>query len=200
MGNQRMTGPERAAQLLDVAEQLFVEQGYDATTLEDIASRAGVSRAVVYQHHGSKEGLYLGCVARARVGLVERSSEALRGVTNAHDALVAAVDVWLAEVERDPKRWELLHTDRVARVYLGREDVEGVLPDNAPFYAAAIGQWARPGLSALRISASVEMVIGTAVGMARWWIRNPEVERAEIVEAVVEFCWRGLSALLPEET
>ncbi|MFV0307810.1 MAG: TetR/AcrR family transcriptional regulator [Desertimonas sp.] len=197
MGTRRMTGPERAAQLLDVAELLFVEQGYETTTLEDIAQRAGVSRPVVYQHHGSKDGLYLACVTRARVGLVERSGQAMEGVTDPLVAMRAAADVWFAEVERDPRRWELLHTDSVARLNLAVDDVRPVMPSNAPFYEAALGRWARPDVEPRLIASAVEMIIGAGVGLAHWWIRNPEVSRQQVVDDLVQFCWQGLSALLP---
>ena len=54
----RMTGKERREQLLDVGRSLFAEKGFEATSIEEIAARAGVSKPVVYEHFGGKEGLY----------------------------------------------------------------------------------------------------------------------------------------------
>ncbi|HYU03052.1 MAG TPA: helix-turn-helix domain-containing protein, partial [Jatrophihabitantaceae bacterium] len=54
----RMTGKERREQLLDVGRSLFAEKGYGATSIEEIAARANVSKPVVYEHFGGKEGLY----------------------------------------------------------------------------------------------------------------------------------------------
>ena len=71
MKRRRLTGAERAEQVLDVAEELLTAKGYDRTSIEDIAQAAGVSRPIVYGHHGSKEGVYLACMARARRRLVE---------------------------------------------------------------------------------------------------------------------------------
>jgi len=54
----RMSAGERREQLIDVARTLFAERGYDATSIEEIAASAQVSKPVVYEHFGGKEGLY----------------------------------------------------------------------------------------------------------------------------------------------
>jgi AcrR family transcriptional regulator len=59
-----MTGSERRHQLIDVARSLFAERGYDGTAIEEIAARAHVSKPVVYEHFGGKEGLYAVLVDR----------------------------------------------------------------------------------------------------------------------------------------
>ena len=60
----RMSGKERREQLLDVGRTLFAEKGFDATSVEEIAAKAGVSKPVVYEHFGGKEGLYAVVVDR----------------------------------------------------------------------------------------------------------------------------------------
>ena len=60
---RRMSGPERRRQLLDVGRATFAERGLDGTSMEEIASRAGVSKPVVYEHFGTKDGLYREVVA-----------------------------------------------------------------------------------------------------------------------------------------
>ena len=54
----RMTGHERREQLIEVGRQLFAEKGFEAVTIEEIAATANVSKPVVYEHFGSKDGLY----------------------------------------------------------------------------------------------------------------------------------------------
>jgi len=53
-----MTGVQRRSQLIDVGRGLFAARGLDGTTIEEIAACAGVSKPVIYEHFGSKEGLY----------------------------------------------------------------------------------------------------------------------------------------------
>ena len=59
-----MTGTERRQQLIEIAKSLFAERGYEATSIEEIAQRAMVSKPVVYEHFGGKEGLYAVVVDR----------------------------------------------------------------------------------------------------------------------------------------
>src|SRR5437763_10966100 len=75
----RMTGKERRQQLLDVARALFAEKGFDATSIEEIAHRAGVSKPVVYEHFGGKEGIYAVVVDREMRDLLDRIVSALSG-------------------------------------------------------------------------------------------------------------------------
>ena len=59
-----MSASERREQLIDVARGLFAEKGFDGTSIEEVASRAKVSKPVVYEHFGGKEGLYAVIVDR----------------------------------------------------------------------------------------------------------------------------------------
>src|SRR6202789_3547007 len=59
-----MTGKERREQLLDIGRRLFAGRGLDGTSIEEIAAQAGVSKPVVYEHFGGKEGLYAVVVGR----------------------------------------------------------------------------------------------------------------------------------------
>ena len=56
---RRLTADARRRQLFDVALSLFAEHGYAATTMDDIAEAAGVTKPLVYQHFESKRALYL---------------------------------------------------------------------------------------------------------------------------------------------
>src|SRR5689334_24595590 len=73
----RMTGKERREQLLDIGRSLFAERGFEATSIEEIAARAGVSKPVVYEHFGGKEGLYAVVVDREMQRLTDRVVSAL---------------------------------------------------------------------------------------------------------------------------
>lgn len=73
----RMAGSERRRQLIDVARSLFAERGYEATSIEEIAQRAGVSKPVVYEHFGGKEGLYAVVVDREMSVLLDGITSSL---------------------------------------------------------------------------------------------------------------------------
>src|SRR4051812_49513490 len=73
----RLTAPERRAQLVDVGRAVFAKRGYQATSVEEIADRAKVSKPIVYEHFGGKEGLYAVIVDREMEYVIRRISEAI---------------------------------------------------------------------------------------------------------------------------
>ena len=73
----RMTGSERRHQLIDIARSLFAERGYEGTSIEEIAQRANVSKPVVYEHFGGKEGLYAVVVDREMSALLDGITSSL---------------------------------------------------------------------------------------------------------------------------
>ena len=59
VSTRRLTAGQRRRQLVAVALELFAQRGYRATTMDDIAEAAGVTKPLVYQHFSSKRALYL---------------------------------------------------------------------------------------------------------------------------------------------
>src|ERR1700739_4656147 len=78
----RMTGTERRQQLIGIARSLFAERGYEGTAIEEIALRANVSKPVVYEHFGGKEGLYAVVVDREMSALLDGITSSLTRITN----------------------------------------------------------------------------------------------------------------------
>ena len=76
----RMPRAQREEQILAVAEQVFAERGYQATTMEDIADRVGVTKPLIYEYFGSKEGLLSACITRARTQLREATEASWEAV------------------------------------------------------------------------------------------------------------------------
>src|ERR1700726_4477099 len=74
-----MTGQERRQQLLDIGRRLFAERGFEGTSIEEIAAQAGVSKPVVYEHFGGKEGLYAVVVDREVERLLAMGTSLLDG-------------------------------------------------------------------------------------------------------------------------
>src|SRR5690606_16913121 len=54
----RPKDPEKRAAILDAAKRLFVSQGYERVSMDQIAAEAGVSKLTVYSHFGDKESLF----------------------------------------------------------------------------------------------------------------------------------------------
>src|ERR1700740_792559 len=86
-----MTGKERREQLLDVGRRLFAERGLEGTSIEEIAARADVSKPVVYEHFGGKEGLYAVVVDREVERFLAMATRLLAGQDTMEKFEIAAV-------------------------------------------------------------------------------------------------------------
>ncbi|WP_027006790.1 TetR/AcrR family transcriptional regulator [Conexibacter woesei] len=191
---RRLPRAERGRQLLDVAEELFIAKGYDRTSIEDIAKAAGVSRPIVYEHHGSKEGVYLACVKRARDALAVEYDAATAGVTDPREQLRLSADVFFATLERDPQRWIVLFGGAAVPVIgeLGeqlselRHQTVTRIMDNLRAHAVA-------GLDSERVEMAAYAISGVGEQLGRWWIKHPNVPRARVVADYVDFVWSGVA-------
>jgi AcrR family transcriptional regulator len=79
---QRRAPAQRPAEIIDAALALFVEKGFAATRLDDVALRAGLSKAAIYLYFDDKTALFQGVVRQAvaaNLGTVEAMLKAHRG-------------------------------------------------------------------------------------------------------------------------
>ena len=74
---RRLTAEQRRHQLYAVALELFAQRGYRATTMDDIAEAAGVTKPLLYQHFSSKRALYLELVDSIARDLLSAVREAV---------------------------------------------------------------------------------------------------------------------------
>jgi AcrR family transcriptional regulator len=74
---QRARGQQRVGVILDVAEQLFAEHGYEATTTNELAARAAIPIGSVYQFFPNKEAILHAVAARYREGFAALYEQAL---------------------------------------------------------------------------------------------------------------------------
>lgn len=193
----RMHAEEREQQLLEVASGLFAELGYEHVSMEDVARAAGVSRPVVYEHHKSKENLYLACVQRARTDYDSRVVAALaRPSADPREHLVSLVDAFMSMRHSNPSGWTLLVAGVAEPLNsdLGRQLLEQ--RDNTTRHlAAAIRQFA-PDADPLKVDIFANALTGMGEQLGRWWERNPRVSRKTLVAHLTEFAWVGLQGLL----
>lgn len=79
---KRLPAGKRRQQLLDVALSLFATKGYNATTMDDIAETAGVTKPLLYQHFASKRALYLELVDSVATTMLAAIGEATRAAAS----------------------------------------------------------------------------------------------------------------------
>ena len=104
----RLPRDERRGQLLGAASEIFVDRGYHAAGMDEIAERAGVSKPVLYQHFSSKLELYLAVLAQHVDNLVSGVRQALRTTTDNRQRLRAAVQAFFDFIEHDSQGYRLI--------------------------------------------------------------------------------------------
>src|SRR5215467_10042637 len=134
---RRLRRPERRDQILAAATRAFARSGFAATSLDDVAAEAGISRVILYRHFESKTDLY-----RA---VLDHACSRLAAAVGEDDYTPASVDALLAAAAADPEGFRLLfhHAVRepefraeVDRLRAGSEDIARryyaeVVPDPA---------------------------------------------------------------------
>jgi AcrR family transcriptional regulator len=197
---RRLTAEERRSAILDAALTAFSQKGYHATSLDDIAGEAGVSKALIYEHFASKQELHGDLIARNARELTQRVAGALSGVEveSTVERLATGLEAFFAFVEERRDAWRMLFRDAAepeSSAVLDRM-VEQVTAEVTVLISQDPGarELTRVGDDrSLRLLA--EMLVGGAQSMANWWTDHPEAPRSQLVEIAMDFAWLGLERL-----
>jgi len=192
-----MTGKERREQLLGVGRTLFAERGYDGTSVEEIASRAGVSKPVVYEHFGGKEGLYAVVVDREVQHLMDAFAAALSG-ESPKVLLEQACLVLLTYVEEQGDGFRIL----VRESPVGTERAGGfatIMSDVASQVEYIIAsQFKARGFETKLAGLYSQALVGMVALTGQWWQDQRKPRRDEVAAHLVNLAWNGLSRLEPK--
>lgn len=182
----------REQQLLDVALKLFISNGYQGTSMEDIASAAGVTRPIVYNHFGSKDGIYIACLKEARTSM---NQHIVNGVDHATatdvDGLRGGIDGYFRFVEENREAWHLLFGGGVAIAGSAAEEAARLRFQTVERISDLFKQ--RADICPERVEAFAHAVSGAGEQMAKWWIRRPDIPRAHVVDHMHKFAAFGLN-------
>jgi AcrR family transcriptional regulator len=176
----RMTGTERRQQLIEIAKSLFAERGYDATSIEEIAQRANVSKPVVYEHF-EMSALLDGITSsltnnRSRVR-VERVALAL-----------------LTYVEERTDGFRILIRDSPASIASGT--YSSLLNDAVSQVASILaGDFSRRGLDPELAPLYAQALVGSVSMTAQWWLDTREPKKEVVAAHLVNLMWNGLTHL-----
>jgi AcrR family transcriptional regulator len=189
----RMTGAERRKQLLDVGRALFAERGYEAASIVEVAARAGVSKPIVYEHFGGKEGLYAVVVDREMQSLTQRISSAL---TTGHPRMMVeqAALALLVYIEDETDGFRVLTRD--SPVASGSGTFSSLLNDIASQVEYLLAEeFARRELDIALASMYAQMLVGMVALVGQWWLDVREPPREVVAAHLVNLGWNGLHNL-----
>jgi AcrR family transcriptional regulator len=194
IGTKGVPRAEREQQIVDEAIAEFAERGYAAASMVDIARRAGISKPLIYQYFGSKDGLYLACLHAVSGELLARLEAAEVDVDDTVASRIYPLRAIFEALEPRRVAWRMLFDTSMPAT--------GPIAEAAADYRARTQTIAASGsarfLQARGIDSAKDADALSAVWMGivdsvvEWWLRHPE----ESAEAMVERCYRLLGAIL----
>lgn len=189
----RMFGTQRREQVIAVGRQLFAERGFDATSMEEVAARAKVSKPVVYEHFGNKDGLYAVVVDREARGLLDRVAAAL---TDGHprQMLEQAALALLDYVEEETDGFRVLVQEAPVMSQTG--NFSSVLNDVAHRVEHILGaEFKTRGYDPKLAELYSQALVGMVGLVGRWWLDVRKPRKARVAAHMVNLAWNGLSHL-----
>ncbi|GLZ04884.1 hypothetical protein Acsp03_23500 [Actinomadura sp. NBRC 104412] len=191
-----MTGKERREQLLDVGRTLFAERGLDGTSVEEIAAKAGVSKPVVYEHFGGKEGLYAVVVDREFERLLALVIDALNSAVHYRGKLEKAALALLEYIETNTDGFRILVRDSHGGT--GTGSFASLLSEIAGEVEYVMAQELdRRDYDDKYAPMYAQMLVGMVALTGQWWLDARRPKREEVAAHLVNLAWNGLSGLEP---
>jgi AcrR family transcriptional regulator len=189
-----MTGKERREQLLDVGRKLFAEKGFEGTSVEEIAATAQVSKPVVYEHFGGKEGLYAVVVDREIRLLLDSVTASLGTDARPRVLLENAALALLDYIEGSTDGFRILVRDSPVAQSTGTfaslisdvaSQVEHLLAD----------EFRANGLDAKAAPLYAQMLVGMVALTGQFWLDHRKPKKVDVAAHLVNLAWNGLSGL-----
>ncbi|MDO8309731.1 MAG: TetR/AcrR family transcriptional regulator [Actinomycetota bacterium] len=198
----RMSGQERRLQLLDVGRKLFAEKGFEVVSVEEIAAKANVSKPVVYEHFGGKEGLYAVVVDREMSYLLDSMIKALGSTdddTSARVLLERAGMALFDYIERYPDGFRILVRDTpvVRDPDAGGVGFTGTFATVIVDVAAKVTDLLEAQFRAHKLNPKwaplyAQMLVGMVAQTGQWWLDVRKPRKDEVVSHLVNLAWNGL--------
>jgi AcrR family transcriptional regulator len=183
----------RRAQLIDVGRAVFARRGYEATSVEEIAEHAKISKPIIYEHFGGKEGLYAVVVDREMEYVVRRIAEAI-ATGSPRQRVERSALAFLTYVRDHRDGFAVLARGAPAASATG--GMSSLLNDVAErvgdIFAAAFKE---AGYDSKAAPICAHALIGMVTLVGQWWTetRKPGVE--EVANHLAALAWMGLRHL-----
>ena len=184
VGTKGVPRAEREHQILTVAVEQFAAAGYTGASVAAIASAAGISKPLVYQYFGSKDGLFLAALHHVAGPMLARLEVAWSQEDDTVLSRLATLGAVFESLEPQRVAWRMLFDDTMPDV--------GPIAEAARAYRArttqvtAIGSQrflaARGIHDDLDTSALGAVWLGLVDSLVTWWLDHPEVSAAQMTE------------------
>ena len=190
-----MTSYQRREQLIEIGRSLFASKGFEAVSVEEIAATAKVSKPIVYEHFGGKEGLYAVIVDREMRALTSVLTAALDDPTVHPRQIVERTALaLLTYIEEDAEGFQVLARDSPSTEPSG--SFSSLLGDIAVRVEDILSEtFKRQKLSTKGVPYYAQMLVGMTVFTGQYWADRPKVSKEQLAAYIVDLAWHGLSRL-----
>ncbi|GAA4421648.1 TetR/AcrR family transcriptional regulator [Actinokineospora soli] len=193
---KRMPRAQRERQMMDVAEEIFSERGYQATSVDEIAERCGVSKPMIYEYFGSKEGLLVACIRAARMELAEATTNAVVGSGSAEEALRKGVLAFFRFADSHRRAWALLLNGEAASAGpVAADEIEKGRQEQAAIDVMLFRAFL-PDAPQVMLEAAAQVVVGACERLSLWYVAQDQVDADEAADYLITSLWHGLSGLI----
>jgi AcrR family transcriptional regulator len=192
--SNRLPAAARRAQLIDVGRSVFARHGYEATSVEEIAERARVSKPIVYEHFGGKEGLYAVIVDREVEHIMSSIADAV-GSGSPRERVEQAALAFLTYVEDRPDGFAVLLRDAPPTKRGG--EMPALMYDLADRVGDIFSeQFRKAGYDAKTAPIYAHALVGMVAFVGQWWTEATKPPPAEAVAShIAALAWMGLRHL-----
>jgi AcrR family transcriptional regulator len=192
----RMARADRRDQLLDTAQQVFTEQGYAGASMDDVADAAGVTKPVLYDHFGSKDGLLAAVIERSGQEMLDATTGAVQGL-DPETALRQGLTAFFRYVDDHAGAWTLLLRE-VAPGTPAAEAVDRIRSVQVDVIAALIGmQLSTP--DPVRAAVYAHVVSGAAERLSTVRVTGLSTTPEEAATYLMDALWSGFATLVEKE-
>lgn len=190
----RMTGKQRREQLIQVGRKLFADKGFEGTSVEEIAAKASVSKPVVYEHFGGKEGLYAVVVDREIAALLGGITGTLSAELGSRETLERAAGALLDYIESSTDGFRILVRDSPAGQSTG--SFASLISDVASQVEHILAaEFKRRKLDPKTAPLYAQMLVGMVALTGQWWLDSRKMKKADVAAHLVNLAWNGLANL-----
>ncbi|TCK25590.1 TetR/AcrR family transcriptional regulator [Pseudonocardia endophytica] len=188
---KRVGRAEREQQILDAAVDVFSSRGYAGASMDTVAERVGVTKPVLYTHFGSKEGLLLACIGRARAELLDATATAAAAATTPEDMLRRGTRAFFDYLDARAPAWTLLYSE----AGVAAQALEEVRTQQTDFIASLLGAQA-PDTDPARLTGWAQVIVGACERLAVWRGQLDPARRVsaeQATEFLMDLVWTGLA-------
>ena len=186
----RLTAVERRNQLVQVGRAVFAEKGYEGTSVEEIAERAKISKPIVYEHFGGKEGLYAVIVDREMEFVIAQISDAI-GNGSPRERIEGAALAFMRYVQERPDGFAVLKRGSPAN-----SGLSNLLAEVAERVGNVLrSEFKKAGYDTRAAPLYAQALIGMVTFVGQWWEENPKMSAEEAASHISALAWMGLRHL-----